>query len=333
MARVKRFGNFCLIFFLSLPLIFIIIVDSGLFLCNLYYRRSNNNLFIFNQRFIWDSLSERFSRCHGKLSIYKDCMTQINEQGQVNSSARDKQTSEDHLLSAFTPEVENAPIDPRITYPCYKSFDEFIDVERLKSLDDYITERIKQHVAAKPEEYFLNAYRLDNNSPYQPGAREIWLSRPKFVQSFEYNDLDKTELWERTEEAETFSLLMDFIETLPFKATGRMLIIYDDTARSVPAHRDHLNTEICYEFVWFRTNLRKPFYMLNHKTEEKKYVESYSAWFDSVNQFHGVDAQEGFSFSIRVDGVFADEFKKQIPIPEFNPASTPSLWACAGNES
>ena len=28
--------------------------------------------------------------------------------------------------------AEEAKVDPQITYPCYKSFDEFIDVERLK---------------------------------------------------------------------------------------------------------------------------------------------------------------------------------------------------------
>jgi hypothetical protein len=218
-------------------------------------------------------------------------------------------------------------VDPRISYPCYKSFDEFIDVERLKSLDGYITERLEQRLKAQADDYFLNQHRLSADSPYQPGAREIWLSRTKPGVPYNYLDLDKPELWSRTEATKEFSSLMDFIETLPFKATGRMLIIYDDTARSVPAHRDHLSAEVCNEFIWFRTNLRKPFYMLNHRTNEKLYVESYSAWFDSVNQFHGSDPQEGLSFSIRVDGVFNDEFKKKIPVPAYNLASRPALWA------
>jgi hypothetical protein len=68
--------------------------------------------------------------------------------------------------------------------------------------------------------------------------------------------------------------------------------------------------------------------MLNHKTNEKKYVESYSAWFDSVNQYHGTNAIEGLSFSIRVDGQFTDDFKAKIPKPPFNSASTPAFWAC-----
>jgi hypothetical protein len=68
--------------------------------------------------------------------------------------------------------------------------------------------------------------------------------------------------------------------------------------------------------------------MLNHQTDEKLYVDSYSAWFDTVNQFHGSDPQEGLSFSIRVDGRFTDAFRKLIPVPEYNLASTPALWAC-----
>ncbi len=233
----------------------------------------------------------------------------------------------------FKPVLDlDAKTDSRIEYPSYKSLDEFIDVERLRSLDDYLTERIRQRIASKNEEYFLNAYRLDAKSPHQPGAREVWLSRPKTIESSDaevsiYDELDKTELWETTEDTANYSLLMNFIKTLPFKATGRMLIIYDDAATLVPAHRDHLDTDICHEFIWFRTNLKKPFYMFNHKTGVKKYVEGYTAWFDSVNQFHGTDPFEGLSFSVRVDGVFTDEFRKLIPIPEFNRASTPSLWA------
>jgi hypothetical protein len=226
--------------------------------------------------------------------------------------------------------LEAAAVDARITYPCYKSFDPFIDVERLKSLDAYIAERIKRHIAARKEiQFYTGPYRLKGSSPDRPGSRMIYLAQSKLPDS--YFDLDKTELWEPTEATSEFSLLMDFIATLPFKATGRMLIMYDDAYRPVPAHRDHTDSETCHEFIWFRTNLRKPFFMLNHQTDEKLYVESYSAWFDTVNQFHGTDPTEGLSFSIRVDGRFTDAFRKRIPTPAYNPASAPALWACTSS--
>jgi hypothetical protein len=223
--------------------------------------------------------------------------------------------------------IERAPVDPRIKYPCYKSLDEFIDVERLKSLDGYITDRIQRHLRAESDiKFYTGPYRLRGSAPDRPGSRMIYLAQSRLPDS--YFDLDRAELWEPTAATTEFAALMDFISTLPFKSTGRMLIMYDDQPRPVPAHRDHAETEMCHDFIWFRTNLRKPFYMLNHRTGEKRYVESYTAWFDTVNQFHGSDPCEGISFSIRVDGIFTDEFKNRIPLPEYNLASRPALWAC-----
>ncbi len=217
--------------------------------------------------------------------------------------------------------------DPAIKYPSYKSFDEFIDLTRLRSLDQEITALISQRVKKAGDDFFLNQYPLEDSAPHQPGAREIWLTRTKPGTPYNYLDLDKPNLWEKTIEAAEFSSLFNFIETLPFKALGRVLIIYDNNATEVPAHRDHLETTLCHHFIWFRTNLRKPFYMYNQFTKEKLYVKSYSAWFDTVNQFHGSDACDGLSFSIRVDGRFDDHFMKLIPTPQFNAASTPAFWA------
>jgi hypothetical protein len=120
---------------------------------------------------------------------------------------------------------------------------------------------------------------------------------------------------------------MAFIATLPFLATGRMIIMYDFNARAVPAHRDHDSVDLCHEFIWFRTNLAKPFYMLDPETGEKLYVASHSAWFDTVNQYHGADAGTGLSFSIRIDGRFSEDLRCRIPACPENRASAPALWA------
>jgi hypothetical protein len=225
---------------------------------------------------------------------------------------------------------DDTPVYSRIAYPSYKSFDEFIDVERLRSLDGYLTQKIKRRLQLQEDlKFYTGPYKLNGESPHRPGSRMIYLAFSELPDS--YFDLDKTELWHPTIHANEFSLLMDFIRTLPFQSTGRMMIMYDNVERRVPAHRDHIETELCHEFLWFRTNLKKPLFMLNQKTGEKKYVETYSAWFDSVNQYHGSDGYNGLSFSIRVDGKFTDEFRAKIPKPEFNLASTPSYWASLGD--
>jgi hypothetical protein len=215
----------------------------------------------------------------------------------------------------------------QIKYPSYKSLDAFVDVERLKSLDGYLTAKLSEKIDSDSGDLFLNEHRLDPNTPHQPGAREIWLTRTIPGTPYNYLDLNNPGLWRPTPEAGEFALLMNFIDTLPFKATGRILIIFDNEGSEVPAHRDHLESDVCHEFIWFRTNLRKPFYMYAPATGEKIYVRSHSAWFDTVNQFHGSDAAPGLSFSIRVDGIFNDAFRKQIPTHFGNAASTAAIWS------
>ena len=212
-------------------------------------------------------------------------------------------------------------------YPSYKSLDAFIDVTRLRSLDSYLTHRIRKHIVENADDFFVNQHTLEKDALYKPGIREIWLKRTLPGTPYDYLDINRTELWQLTEDAAEFTLLIDFIATLPFESTGRILLIYDDGGHRVPAHRDHEETDICHDFIWFRTNLRKPLYLLNQNTGEKLYVKGYSAWFDTVNQYHGSDAVEGLNFSFRVDGRFTEEFRRKIPYSAANAASTPSVWA------
>jgi hypothetical protein len=221
------------------------------------------------------------------------------------------------------------PLDPRIRYPSYVSIDPFVEVERLKALDGYLRSRIERRLTEEGDRrFYTGPFLLNPDEADRPGTRMIHLSRSK--RPPDYYDLNKPDVWEPTEEAGEFSALMDFIATLPFERTARMMIIYDDVARPVSAHRDHDSTDLLHEFVWFRTNLDKPFYMLEPGTGERSYVRSYCAWFDTVNQFHGADGAEGLTWSLRVDGEFTEAFRSHMPAPATNRASTPALWAALG---
>ena len=217
-----------------------------------------------------------------------------------------------------------------LRYPSYVNLDPLIDVARLRSLDVYISERLQRRLgAARDLQFYTGPFLLDKAAPSLPGSRMVYLSRSRREE--DYYDLDRTDLWAPSEEAAEFPELMDFIATLPFRATGRMLIMYDDSGGAVSAHRDHDSVDRCHEFVWFRTNLRKPFYMLDPAGGEKLYVRSHAAWFDTVNQFHGADASPGLAFSIRVDGVFSDAFRAMIPfVDPAWAASAPAVWASRG---
>lgn len=212
------------------------------------------------------------------------------------------------------------------SYPSFVDIDPFIDVAHLVALDGFISGRLQRRMQATGDRpFYTGPFLLDPDDPNLPGSRMIELSRSRVAE--DYYDLDRTELWEPSEDAAEFGPVMAFIATLPFAATGRILIMYDPIGRAVSAHRDHDSAELCHEFIWLRTNRSKPFYMLNPGTGERAYVTGHSAWFDTVNQFHGADASGTPSFSIRVDGIFDDAFRARIPFPNVNRAATPSIWA------
>ncbi|HLL59042.1 MAG TPA: hypothetical protein VK391_04030, partial [Allosphingosinicella sp.] len=101
-----------------------------------------------------------------------------------------------------------------IRYPCYKDLDSFIDVEWLRSLDRYVSERIERRVAAARDlAFYTGPFLLDEREAYLPGSRLVYLSRS--TEEENYYDLDRTDLWKRSEDADEFSELMDFIATLP----------------------------------------------------------------------------------------------------------------------
>src|SRR5690242_11925470 len=103
---------------------------------------------------------------------------------------------------------DDAPLDPAISYPSYKSFDEFIDVERLRSLDGYITQRIKRRLETDEDlKFYTGPYTINGTTPGRPGSRMIYLAYSELPDS--YFDLDRTELWHPTIHATEFSLLMD----------------------------------------------------------------------------------------------------------------------------
>jgi hypothetical protein len=211
-------------------------------------------------------------------------------------------------------------------YPSYISFDDLIDIDRLKSLDPFLRERITRRLDDERDlRFYTGPFLHDPAADSVPGPRMVYLSRPRGPD--DYYKLDQPDYWEAGEDAGEFAPLMDFIATLPFKATGRMLIIYDDSGRAVPAHQDHDSIDLCHEFIWFRTSLDKPFYMLDPVRNEKLYVTTHSAWFDTVNQFHGADANGRLSISIRVDGIFTDALRNRIPFPASRRSAAPSLWA------
>lgn len=117
----------------------------------------------------------------------------------------------------------------------------------------------------------------------------------------------------RSQNADYFPSLSRYVETLPFVEYGRIIIFLTEARAAGAIHSDvppGIEQEPD-EFIWMRTRTNKNFFILDSDTQQKHYITGHTAWFDTAN-YHGTDPGEDASFSIRVDGVFTDDFRARL---------------------
>jgi len=124
---------------------------------------------------------------------------------------------------------------------------------------------------------------------------------------------------EWTKNAELFPSLIKFIETLPFESIGRVLFFMTESNNSTVPHYDVLTEEQRKQkpnddFIWFTTKQEsKSVYVMDGETLERVYPNPTKkfVWFNEMD-FHGTEAVKHFSFSIRIDGKFKPEVRKDL---------------------
>ncbi len=65
------------------------------------------------------------------------------------------------------------------------------------------------------------------------------------------------------------------------------------------------------EFIHFKTDLDRPFYMIDPNTNERVYTHTRVSWWDETD-WHGGEPINVPSYTIRINGQFSDEFKQRI---------------------
>jgi hypothetical protein len=118
-----------------------------------------------------------------------------------------------------------------------------------------------------------------------------------------------------TDNKEIFSDLIAWIYgQLPFTEVGRILFFIHEHHCEIPIHRDGTNYHPhTNEFLWINPRGTKKFFVYNEETGEKNYVNTPVAFFNDLD-LHGGDPINTMSWSLRVDGTFTDEFRKQLKI-------------------
>ncbi len=128
-----------------------------------------------------------------------------------------------------------------------------------------------------------------------------------------------------------FPNLKNFIENdLPLDRIGVVTVFYNEHFVPQCYHRDfnYFPYEMGnkpesfphrQELIWFRFELDRPFYLFDidetsGEVKEKVAVEGHSAFFNHHNWHGSFDTYPNSSITVKVEGRFTDEFRKQIGI-------------------
>lgn len=111
-----------------------------------------------------------------------------------------------------------------------------------------------------------------------------------------------------------FPLTVKFIRSLPFTSIGRCNLLGIEANDHGTVHRDNydkVDDPPLNDFITLSPAGDKNLYLWNEAKREKLIVPGRLYTFNDMN-FHGVEAAPYFRYSIRVDGIFTDEFRAKI---------------------
>jgi hypothetical protein len=109
---------------------------------------------------------------------------------------------------------------------------------------------------------------------------------------------------------ESFKPLLDWVDSQNiFSDYGRVNLFINEPYTLTPIHYDPPSNEYTDkdQFIWITLDDRKKFFVYDPESKTKPYLTGYIGTFDNHN-YHGSEATEFASYSIRVDGVFSKLF-------------------------
>jgi hypothetical protein len=125
-----------------------------------------------------------------------------------------------------------------------------------------------------------------------------------------------TGVW--TESAKHFPNVVKYLDTLPFKNIGRVLFFTTYPNAGVVTHRDSVVAEHKdHNINLFFSSGSRPSFIWDEKLKKKIYLEKDArSYFFNNRDYHGVDAEPVFRYTLRVDGTFTDELCQQLGLDD-----------------
>lgn len=171
-----------------------------------------------------------------------------------------------------------------------------------KTLEEIINTVDKEQLYQSVYKYCY--YALGSNIPW---FFVLYLKRTSFSNKHLPNDTF-------TEDSKLFPKLLKYIDTLPFKHIGRVKIFATYPNAGVVTHRDN---NVC-EHKDHSINLffgagGRPVFIWDEKRKTKVYLENNArSYFFNNRDYHGVDPEPIFRYTVRVDGTFTDKMCEKL---------------------
>jgi hypothetical protein len=122
---------------------------------------------------------------------------------------------------------------------------------------------------------------------------------------------DRTSVF--TQDARFFPNVLKYIETLPFKSVGRVLFFTTYPNAGVVIHRDSVMAEHRDHNINLFFTGSRPSFVWDEIKKEKVYLDkSAKSYFFNNRDYHGVDPEPVFRYTLRVDGTFTDELCDEL---------------------
>jgi Rieske 2Fe-2S family protein len=104
-----------------------------------------------------------------------------------------------------------------------------------------------------------------------------------------------------------------FVKSLPFREIGRCVLFGLDANDHAPAHRDSEPGVALgvAQSISFAPRRGKRFYLCDPQDEKHTIVDAPIYWFNDMD-YHGVEPDPFFRYSIRVDGVLEPAFVREV---------------------
>jgi hypothetical protein len=111
-----------------------------------------------------------------------------------------------------------------------------------------------------------------------------------------------------------FPKIIEYVEQLPFQEIGRVLFFTTYPNAGVTAHRDYYiedhkdqNINLFFSGGW------RPSFVWDDVNHKKIYLEKGStSYFFNNRDYHGVDKESNFRYTLRVDGVFKKSLQDEL---------------------